>query len=188
MSDKESAKSKRLQPIDPMNVPGGIMARLLGMSSQTLTKYVSEGRMVQKANRKYDLEDTIAAFIRYATGKSDALPAQRHKLLKQQERKIRLANDEASGKLMQTSGASDIWVEYCTRLRSGLAALPGRNASALSGMSDSKRIRALLSEEMQGILAYAEGAIPTLVVDDEETASNDASGSSNSHAKASKVA
>lgn len=184
MGAKGSGAKARLAPIDPLNVPGGIMARLLGIASGTLTRHVGEGRMSQNPNGKYNLEETIGQFVRYATGKSDAIPQKRNALLKQQERKLRLSNDEAAGILIQTDAASDIWVEYCTRLRAGLQALPGRNASQLSGMSHTKAIRALLNDEIQSLLDYAEGAIPTLAIIDEEAAGNDAAGSDDLEAKA----
>ncbi len=173
----------RASPIDPANVPTGVMARLLGISSNTLTKYTADGRCSKNARGKYDLENTIQDYLKYATGKSDAVPQKRSKQLDEQTRKLRLANDQAAGILMSTTDASAIWVEYCARLRAGLASLSGRNASKLSGMSDTKKIRALIDEEIQAFFSHAEAAIPELAIIDGEAASNDASGANGSKAK-----
>lgn len=176
--------AKNTAPIDPMNVPGGVMARLLGMASGTLTRHVGEGRISQNSNGRYNLEETIAQYIRYATGKSDAIPQGRSNLLKQQERKLKLSNDKESGRLIETAVASGLFTEYMSRLRSGIAALPGRNASTLSGMSSAKKIRALLSEEVNTLLAHAEAAIPVLGRIDRQTAGDATAGAIDSEASA----
>ena len=148
MADQK--KGKNVIEID--NVTGVNLAKVLGITPVRVSQLCSEGVIEQngKGKAKYDLTDAVPAYInRYRRSGSASA---KEKLAVQQERKLKLANDELAGSLVKIDDAAEVFLRSCLAWRSGSAALPRRLATRLSNTKNAATIRKILTEELDSLL------------------------------------
>jgi hypothetical protein len=105
----------------------------------------------------WNLLQVIPAYIKYKIG--GRVESSRAKLTDQQERKLKIANDKAEGKLIETSDASGVFSEYASAFRAGATALPGRVATQLAGIKNPTEVRRILNDEIDDLLVTAEAQL-----------------------------
>ncbi len=171
----------RMPPVDPHNVTATVAARLMGVSPQTIARMVGDGRLSKKSNGKFDLETVFTQYIAYLTGSADAkIPGSRAALLQQQERKLKLENDQREGKLILLTDASSLFAEWCHRIKIGITAIPGRVASELAPKKKPAAVRKVLNDEINTVLRYATKAFGELPEVGTEGKGNSSNGNGNS--------
>lgn len=142
----------------------GAMADLLGISVANLKHH--EDHLPyhdQRGNRRlYNDTKTVQAYInmlKAGHSEENTVAGRKLKLVKQQERKLRLQNDTTAGILMKSDDSIHQLQEVVAIMRAGADALPGRVAQQLSGMSKPSEVRGLLEQELDEIFAMAEAAL-----------------------------
>ncbi len=145
-------------------VTSGVMADLLDMSPNNLASREHDipPDQVRNKQRIYDMAPTLRLYInllRQGSQGDNTVAGRKLKLVKEQERKLRLANDETAGITMKSDKALEIVQAVVGIINAGTDALPGRVAQQLSGMTKTSEIRKLLEEELDEIFTMAEGAL-----------------------------
>ncbi len=149
-----------------------VVCAVLGVTSKTVREMANKGIIKKLPGKQgvYDLTKIVPSYLEYKTGaKKGKVESERAKLVRQQERKLRLQNDKVAGKLIPTADASAIFAEYASAFRAGLNAMPGRLSSQLGGMSRPAAIGKLLQEEIDEFLTSAEAALTKLTSEDPAT-------------------
>ena len=152
-----------------------VVCAVLGVTSKTVREMANKGIIKKLPGKQgvYDLTKIVPSFLEYKTGaKKGKVESERAKLVRQQERKLRLQNDKVAGKLIPTADASAMFAEYASSLRAGLSAMPGRLSSKLAGMSKRNEIQKLIRDETDDFLTSAEAALTKLTSEDPETGDN----------------
>ena len=145
-------------------VSGVQLGAILGLSKSRISRLRSEGVLVDH-DGKYDVAEAVQAYIAYLkAGRLVAKVAeQRGGVLKQQERRLRIANDIREGNLVTIENVEHVMSTAIQMAVSRFAALPSRCADRLVAISDRAAVHALLTDEVREIRAatsraYAEEA------------------------------
>lgn len=163
---KAAEKKRMMQPEDIDLVPQGVCARALGITTRTLINLRDKEIIspVEEGGSKYNLQTAAMQYYRYRYGVDEkGEEAARVKLIKQQELKLRMANDKEAGLLVSAADVSAAFVEYSTALRAGNLALAPRLASRLSNVSQPSRIKRIIKDEVNLFLRAAEELFTTAV-------------------------
>ena len=159
-----------------------VVSRVLGVTTPTVRNLAKQGVIEQiegAKNGHWNLLQVVPAYVRWKLhGRREN---KRESLTYQQERKLRLANDEAEGKLIKVEHASAVFAEFASAIRAGVTALPGRVSSQIAGMSKPNDIRKLLNDEVDDLLRNAETQLGQLLTE-REAASGGEGGDDNPEA------
>lgn len=151
---KTSKRTPKTQEIliDPHNVTGVFLGKILGLSAVHVSRLSSEGVIKQngKGQAKYDLTEAVPMYIEKKSRSGTA--SAKARLAVQQERKLRLLNDREAGTVVALDDAADALLRCCLVWRSGAAALPRRLATKLSHTKRAADIRRILTEELGELL------------------------------------
>lgn len=143
------------KPIDPSNVSTAIMAQVIGSPAAYVSQLFSKRVIIQNGRRgKYDLFDAVPKYIQSIRTSGTAEAGEKLKV--QQERKLRLQNDEVAGKLIRVDDAAEVFRTACIAWRSGASALPRRLATELSNQGDASVVRERLADEIAELYAEFE--------------------------------
>ena len=146
-------------------VTSGVIAEVLGIKGSNVAE--DEERFpplyrLESGQRVYDLVENIHAHlkrIKMDRHAEDSIEGRRKKLLEEQERKLRMQNDERAAVTMQVDTTLALLQDIVNSIRGGADALPARVAQQFSGMTSPRVIRALLEEELNEIFGMAAAAI-----------------------------
>ena len=136
-----------------------VVSAVLGVTSKTVREMANKGIIKKLPGRQaaYDLTKVVPAFLEYKTGaKKGTVENARAKLVRQQERKLRLQNDKTAGELIEIAEASAVFAEYAAAFRAGVTAMPRRLAARLSSLSGKAAIIKLMEAEVNEFLSAAE--------------------------------
>jgi len=144
--------------IDPTNVTSKFLADCLAMTPQGVLKLFTE-RVIRNNGRRarYELTTAIPQYIGSLRG-SGAAEA-KAKLAVQQERKLRLQNDAAAGRLVKVDDAAEAFRTYCLIWRSGVNSLPRRLANQLANEDNPAVIQKVLANEFRELFETMESGL-----------------------------
>ena len=141
--------------IDPGNVSTVYLAELLALTTQSISNLAST-RVIRTNGRrgKYDLLHAIPAYIGSLRGSGPAEAKAKYAV--QQERKLRLQNDQVAGSVVKISDAAEVYRQGCLAWRAGANALPRRLATMLANEDDPAKIQRLLVREFSELFTTME--------------------------------
>lgn len=154
MTEKKSQKNDAAL-IDPGNVSSTYLAELLALTTQSISNLAAT-RVIRTNGRrgKYDLLHAIPAYIGSLRGSGPAEAKAKYAV--QQERKLRLQNDQVAGSLVKIADAAEVYRQGCLAWRAGANALPRRLATLLANEDDPAKIQRLLVHEFGDLFAAME--------------------------------
>ena len=136
--------------IDPTNVSSTILAEVLGMTRQRVSKLRSEGVIKNNGNRgKYNLYDAVAAYSKYLRDNKGADVAT--KLKQQQTRKLEIQNDNTESALVRIDDVAQAYRAGCMAWRELNADLAKRLAPQIAKTKDPEKMRGLLRDGLNDI-------------------------------------
>lgn len=132
-----------------MLVTGAELARILGLSKARITQLTSEG-VLEKSGGKYDDAKGVQAYIAFLeTGVlSPELASHRAKLIEQQTRRLKIANDRQERQLVPFADVQQTTAAAMAALVHVLEAMPGRLAATLAAETNPALIHARLKDEI----------------------------------------
>ena len=144
--------------IDPDNVSTTYLAELLALTTQSISNLAST-RVIRTNGRrgKYDLLHAIPAYVGSLRGSGPAEAKAKYAV--QQERKLRLQNDQAAGELVKIADAAEVYRQGCLAWRAGANALPRRLATMLANETDPAKIQRALSREFSELFTAMESPL-----------------------------
>jgi hypothetical protein len=133
-----------------------VITRLLNLTEQRVHQLVKAGIIPRADRGQYQLAPTVAAYVRYLQEQVQARgkPAEQQSRLalrSEQQRRLKLENDEREGRLIPFDHAQAITDEIAATFVMCLEALPGRLAGELAGMDQPSLIRGRLKAEVYAI-------------------------------------
>jgi len=132
------------------NVTTTVLASLLGITQPATSKLYQQRTILQNGKRgRYDLFDAIPRYIQSIRTSGTAEAGEKLKI--QQERKLKIANDQAAGELVKIADAAEVFRASTLSWRSGASALPRRLATELSNQGDAAICRELLANEIDAL-------------------------------------
>ena len=137
----------------PDAVSGADLARILGLTPARVSQLKSDGVLTAVSGGKFDLPKAIQSYIAFLeTGAlSPELTEHRARLLKQQERRLRIANDRAEKLVINTADVKQLIGLLISIAKTQIQALPGRCA-AIVASGNSAVAYAKLREETNSTL------------------------------------
>ena len=134
-----------------MKVPTKELAQILGLSPGRISQLKSDGIVEPDRAGKYDLAKSVQAYIAFLeTGAlSPELAAHRAKLIEQQTRRLKIANDRQEAQLVPMADVRHVIAGALNANVQMLEALPGRCAAAFAAMTDAALIHARLKAEIR---------------------------------------
>lgn len=132
-----------------MLVTGAELARILGLSKARITQLTSEG-VLEKRGGKYDDAKGVQAYIAFLeTGVlSPELAGHRAKLIEQQTRRLKIANDRQERELVPLAEVQQITAAAMSALVQVLEAIPGRLAATLAAETNAAQVHGCLKAEV----------------------------------------
>ena len=129
-------------------------ARFMGVSRPHISKLLKDGVLTTLPSGKLDLAVAVRSYVtNLKRSQAQAVVGgARAKYLAQQERRLRLQNDEREGKLLRLDDVDHGLQAAMTVLRTGCLALPGRVAPIVAAMNDAAAVRAYMSKEVETVL------------------------------------
>lgn len=141
--------------IDPTNVPTSFLADVLGVAASYVSTLFSKRVIAQNGKRgRYDLTDAVPMYIQSIRTSGTAEAGEKLKI--QQERKLRIQNDQSSGALVKIADAAEVYRQACLSWRAGASALPRRLATELSNTKSAAACRELLVHEIDDLFTEFE--------------------------------
>ncbi|MBY0088106.1 hypothetical protein [Brevibacillus brevis] len=128
------------------------LALIVGKSPQWIRQLTRENVLAQVGRGKYSLGEAIQAYIKHVEGESsDGKVSFRdekaeHERIKKEIAQLEL--DEMRGNLHTTQDVQEAWADLIVEFRKRLMALPPRLAAQFAFISDEKKIKLLLTEEI----------------------------------------
>jgi hypothetical protein len=112
-------------------VSGSDLAAMFGLSKSRITRLRDAGVLKQTAPRQYGLVASVRGYVRFLkNGKASAKVASaREGLLIQQQRRLRIQNDQREGKLLPLDEYNDATMEMIALLIQHLNEIPGHCAA-----------------------------------------------------------
>jgi hypothetical protein len=132
------------------------LAALLNLHDRTVRVLVGRKIIPRAPNGKYPVGPCVTSYCRYLqeqvqTRTKPTMAASRMKLIGEQKRRLKLANDVASGTLMKRSDALETAEEMSVAFVQAAEALPGRVAGELAALDSPAHVRARLKEEVKNM-------------------------------------
>ena len=152
-----------------------VLCALLGVSHPTVSGLKREGVLTPLDGPRghWDLIECVSAYVAHQRELTKGRSSREAKTV-EETRKLRLLNAETERRLIDIGDASALFAEYCSAVRAGVTALPGRLASQVSGMSNAAEIRSLIHAEVTELLDAAEEILGQVQADAQ--ASDDSGG------------
>ncbi|CAH1058864.1 hypothetical protein [Paenibacillus pseudetheri] len=143
------------------NKPEGIvgtseLAAIVGKTKQWIGQLTRDGVLTQVARGKYNLAESVQAYIRHITGTSTEGKISyndekaQHEQIKKEIAMLEL--EEKRNNLHTTGDVLDAWGELVVNFRERLQGLPPRMATELSHMTEEKQIRLLMEAKINDAL------------------------------------
>jgi hypothetical protein len=133
-----------------MKASGAQMAQILGVSAARVSQLKAEEIIATESDGKFDVPKSVQAYIAHLeTGAlSPELAAHRAKLIEQQTRRLRLANDKQERHLMPADDVRQGMMAIIATFTQALDAIPGRLAATLAAETNPAQIHAKLKAEL----------------------------------------
>ncbi len=144
-----------LSAIDGTRIHADALAAVLGVSRRTVNELAKQGVIKSVGRARYDLAASVQGYVKWVNGGKavGALASSRQAVAAQQERRIRLANDQVEGRLVRRDVVEAVVDGAALAFRQGLDGLPGRMAAELAGLDDAAAVKARLHQETRRVLA-----------------------------------
>lgn len=143
------------------NKPAGIvgtneLAAIVGKTKQWISQLTRDGVLSQVSRGKYNLAESVQAYIRHVTGATEDGKVSfndekaQHEQIKKEMAMLDL--QKMRNNLHTTGDVLDAWGELVVTFREGLQGLPPRLANELTHMTDEKEIRILMETRIDDAL------------------------------------
>jgi phage terminase Nu1 subunit (DNA packaging protein) len=122
-----------MKPIQ--TVGAGELADFLGVTSQTISAFANDGKVVRVSRGKYDLRASIQTYVAHLREVAAArggeagvldLVQERARLAKEQADQTAMKNAAMRREMLSADEVEREWSDICRKIRSGLLALPSR--------------------------------------------------------------
>ena len=154
--------------IDPASVSTLFIAECFAITPQAVSKLAAEGVIRNNGRRgKYALREAVPQYV--STLRRSGTAEAKARLNEQQERKLRLANDAADGRVVKIEEAAEAFRAYCLTWRAGVSALPRRLANQLSSESNPAIIQKVLANEFRELFEAMENGLSEYFATNGET-------------------
>jgi len=146
-------------PANEIVVPTSKIAEIIGRTEQRVNQLAKEGVLVKRATGKWDLVQTLKAYIAYlenARGGDEGLEMQKiqaevdYKRAKADTAQLEL--EELKGNMIRAEDVEDVMTDHVYVIRSMLIALPGRLAINVLSASTPAESSEIIRKEVYGIL------------------------------------
>lgn len=139
--------------------PVATIAKLLMLSDRRVQQLTKEG-VIPKAERgRYELAPAVQGYIRYLqerSMRSDASPIDYHvekaRLTKNQADLAEIEAAKARGEVADVELVARAWANVCAEARIRFRNIPARVVSALVGETDERKVKAVLTAELDQVL------------------------------------
>jgi len=133
-----------------MRVTGTDLAKILGLSKGRVSQLKDDGVLVARSG-KYDVAEAVQGYIAFLeSGPANAeVAAHRARLIGEQTRRLKLANDEKEGQLIDVEKVRLVMSAGVTGCMNALESVPGRCAATLAAMKEPAEITAYLRREIR---------------------------------------
>lgn len=163
------------------------LAALLGITERAVYSLHQKGVITQLRRGRYDLVVSVQAYHARGTETTEKSESgARRLLLVQQERKLKLENDEKEKQLIPIAEAAGAVQDFAARLVAGITALPGRLARPLAAMDKPGEIKKFLNDEINGQRQHWYDALEDLQDVEPPRPDDDGAGEGSSSARARK--
>ena len=150
MTEKKPDLKNGEKLIDPSNVSGVFLASVLGLAVPYVSALFSKRVILQNGRRgKYNLTQAVPLYVQSLRTSGTAEAGEKLKI--QQERKLKIANDVASGELIKVAAAAEVFRASTLSWRAGASAMPRRLATELSNQGDASAVREILANEIDAL-------------------------------------
>lgn len=132
------------------------LAAVVGKTKQWIGQLTRDGVLAQVARGKYNLAESVQAYIRHVTGTAEVGKISyndekaQHEQIKKEIAILEL--EEKRNNLHTTGDVLDAWGELVVSFRERLQGLPPRMATELSHMTDEKEIRLMMEAKINDAL------------------------------------
>lgn len=132
---------------DATNCGPGDVAYVLNVSVRRVNQMINEGLLTKNANKKYDLQQCVEAYINDKTHGANA----RGRLYNAQAEKAEVEAAEKRGLVAPVNGFVETLLSVFAIFGIGLDAIAGRLANELAGVDNPAVIRQRILDEMRGV-------------------------------------
>lgn len=162
-----------MKAISAGSLKPGDLAKVLGISTETIRLRKKEGVFVEVTAGRYNLFHSVQAYIHYIengrqSGKTASVKSQ---VDKERARKLKLENDKVEELLLVSDEVREVFANAMVVMRTHIGALPDRLAPAVTGVDDqaenhetiNKEVRQALENCCESLEKFGslEGIIPT---------------------------
>ncbi len=131
MKKKKAEPKKGDSHIDPTNVGGPILGKILGLNSAYVSQLFSKRIIKQNGRRgKYNLYEAGPAYVESIRTSGTAEAGEKLKVA--QKEKLEIQNAKERGELVRIDDAAEVFRQACISWRAGASAIPRRMASDIS--------------------------------------------------------
>lgn len=140
-----------------MLVTDADLAELSGLSSRRIRQLVEAGRLTKTGRNRYQLSEVFMALVEELAGgdKSAELTAARVRKVNADADRAELELAKAKAEVAPISEMQSMWASRCVIIRQNMMQLPARVVSQLINEPDERRFKAVLREEIEGVLRAA---------------------------------
>jgi len=134
-----------------MKASGAQLAKIIGVSPARISQLKADGIIATDSGAKFDVPKSVQAYIAFLeTGAlSPEIAAARSKLIEQQTRRLRLANDRTEKTLVSADDVQQVWMASMAIVIGALESIPGRLSATLAAETDTAKIHAHLKSEIR---------------------------------------
>lgn len=138
----------------PKLIGTGDLARVLGVTRETVRLRKNDGTFEEVSRGKYDLAKTVQAYIAYVDRdrQSKEIASAKHDVEVERARKLKLENDRVEGSSLDADEVKGVFAQSFILLRQRMSAMPARMDAELAGTSDRIEVRDILERECDGYL------------------------------------
>lgn len=132
------------------------LAAIVGKTKQWISQLTRDGVLTQVSRGKYNLAESVQAYIRHVTGVAEEGKVSyndekaQHEQIKKEIAQLEL--EEKRRNLHTTKDVQEAWGELLVNFRGMLMVLPPKLAGELTYMTDAKEIRTLLESRLTDAL------------------------------------
>lgn len=132
------------------------MASIVGKTKQWISQLTRDGVLTQVSRGKYNLADSVQAYIKHVTGVAEEGKVSyndekaQHEQIKKEIAQLEL--EEKRKNLHTTKDVQEAWGDLLVNFRGMLMVLPPKLAGELTYMTDAKEIRFLLESRLSEAL------------------------------------
>ena len=134
--------------LDPTDINAKLAAQLLGLTRTRLSQLCSEGIIRNNGKRgRYNLNNVARDYAAYL--KKSRRGTAQERLIRQQERKLKLQNDKLESTLVDRDQVVELFQLCCSALRNVVNQIPKNVAARIAKTTNKKDIRDVLSDALE---------------------------------------